>query len=88
MFVVFEHEGLFLRSGTEITQLKRIHSEMEAKAHFPVRARCCMLTAKGRCVDSVWECHDKAAQPATAPEHRHSRLLLQVLWPGAGSTSS
>lgn len=46
MFVVFEHEELFLRSGTEITQPRHIHSEMEARAHFPVCAQCRTLTAR------------------------------------------
>lgn len=46
MFLVSEHEGLFLWSSTEITQLKHIHSEMEVEAHFAVHAECCRLTAR------------------------------------------
>lgn len=40
----FEHKGLFVQSGTEITQLKHIHSEMEVRTHFPVHAQCSVLT--------------------------------------------
>lgn len=46
MFLGFEHEGLFLWSSTEITQLKHIHSGMEVEAHFAVHAECCRLTAR------------------------------------------
>jgi len=45
MFVFLERDDLFLQSGTEITQLNGIHSEMAVRAHLPVRAQCCALTA-------------------------------------------
>lgn len=81
MFVVFEHEGLFLRSGTEITQLERIHSEMEVRAHFPVHAQCCTLTARAgvliRCQSAMTKLPSQL-QP----------LNTQELLPGADGTSS
>lgn len=47
LFVVFVHQGLFLRSSTEITQLKRIHSEMEVGAHLAVHTESTQrLTAR------------------------------------------
>lgn len=77
MFVVFEHEGLFLRSSTEITQLKHSHCEMEVGAHFAVQ-QCCKLTAR----TLPW-----CAVPALTQVHA---LLpaFQVLWPGTGSNFS
>lgn len=52
--VVFEHKGLLVQFGTEITQLKHIHSEMEAKAHFAVHAQCSAVAAGVGVLTQCW----------------------------------
>lgn len=71
MFAVFEHEGLFLQSSTEMAQVRNIHSEMEVGAHFAVHAH-----SQDRCAGLV--CHDKTAMPASALDYRHSCFAAAV----------